>query len=167
MSTSLVDRLWYGQGRPLALLTPVAWLYRAVSESRRRKAWHARNELLPVPVVVVGNITAGGTGKTPVVEKFARGFVEELVEVLDQRRLLPERRSSAELMRIASMRLSTNLGCCGLHVVCGRPSGPGTSRPITIAWTLPPVVGSMITLPASSWLRAKGSCLISWVRTPI
>ncbi|ERS12373.1 tetraacyldisaccharide 4'-kinase [Marinobacter sp. EN3] len=65
MSTSLVDRLWYGQGRPLALLTPLAWLYRAVSESRRRKAWHARNELLPVPVVVVGNITAGGTGKSP------------------------------------------------------------------------------------------------------
>ncbi len=65
MSTSLVDRLWYGQGRPLALLTPLAWLYRAVSEARRRKAWHARNELLPVPVVVVGNITAGGTGKSP------------------------------------------------------------------------------------------------------
>ena len=38
MSTSLVDRLWYGRGRPLALLTPLAWLYRAVSV-QRRKAW--------------------------------------------------------------------------------------------------------------------------------
>lgn len=63
--TSLVDRLWYGKGRPLGILAPLSWLYRAVSESRRRKAWTARAEALPVPVVVVGNITAGGTGKSP------------------------------------------------------------------------------------------------------
>lgn len=63
--TSLVDRLWYGKGRPLVLLTPLSALYRAVAESRRRKATAAYTEKLPVPVVVVGNITAGGTGKSP------------------------------------------------------------------------------------------------------
>lgn len=63
--TSLVDRLWYGKGRPLFLLTPLCWLYRAVAESRRRKALEAHAQKLPVPVVVVGNITAGGTGKSP------------------------------------------------------------------------------------------------------
>ncbi|MFP3978217.1 MULTISPECIES: tetraacyldisaccharide 4'-kinase [Marinobacter] len=63
--TSLVDRLWYGKGRPLVLLSPFSWLYRAIAEARRRKAMTAYTEKLPVPVVVVGNITAGGTGKSP------------------------------------------------------------------------------------------------------
>lgn len=63
--TTLTDRLWYGRGRPLWPLYPLAWLYRMVAESRRRKAWQAKDEVLPAPVVVVGNITAGGTGKSP------------------------------------------------------------------------------------------------------
>lgn len=63
--TSLVDRLWYGKGRPLLWLAPLSWLYRAVTEQRRRRAWNERHQSLPVPVIVVGNITAGGTGKSP------------------------------------------------------------------------------------------------------
>ncbi len=63
--SSLIDRLWYGQGRPLAFLAPLSWLYQYVSGRRRCKAWEVRNEALPVPVVVIGNITAGGTGKSP------------------------------------------------------------------------------------------------------
>lgn len=63
--SSLIDRLWYGRGRPLAFLAPLSWLYQYVSERRRRQAWEVRNEALPVPVVVIGNITAGGTGKSP------------------------------------------------------------------------------------------------------
>lgn len=63
--SSLVDRLWYGTRRPLWLLYPLAWLYRMVSESRRRNAWKVKDAPLPVPVIVVGNLTAGGTGKSP------------------------------------------------------------------------------------------------------
>ncbi|MCK7547345.1 tetraacyldisaccharide 4'-kinase [Marinobacter koreensis] len=70
--SSLVDRLWYGEGRPLRWLAPLAWLYRAVAESRRRKAWDRRNASLPVPVVVVGNITVGGTGKSPLTARLVR-----------------------------------------------------------------------------------------------
>ncbi|KPP98912.1 tetraacyldisaccharide 4'-kinase [Marinobacter sp. HL-58] len=63
--TTLVDRLWYSGKRPLWPLYPLVWLYRTIAENRRRRAWQARDESIPVPVVVVGNITAGGTGKSP------------------------------------------------------------------------------------------------------
>ncbi|WP_273203950.1 tetraacyldisaccharide 4'-kinase [Marinobacter subterrani] len=73
--SSLVDRLWYGDRRPLWFLAPLSWLYRNIAEARRRAAWEAHDMALPVPVVVVGNITAGGTGKSPL----TAWLVDELV----------------------------------------------------------------------------------------
>ncbi|WP_166265902.1 tetraacyldisaccharide 4'-kinase [Marinobacter caseinilyticus] len=62
-----VDRLWYGTGRPLWMLWPLAWLYQAIAGRRRKRALKANESEppLPAPVIVVGNITAGGTGKSP------------------------------------------------------------------------------------------------------
>jgi len=61
--------VWYGQS-PLSLfLLPASWLYGFIAALRRslyRLGWLQPDDL-PVPVVVVGNITVGGTGKTPVV----------------------------------------------------------------------------------------------------
>lgn len=73
--SSLVERLWYRQSRPLGFLAPLAWLYGIIAGNRRRAAWQAREAALPVPVVVVGNITAGGTGKSPL----TAALVAELV----------------------------------------------------------------------------------------
>lgn len=61
---------WWTQVTPLTLLlAPVSWLYRMVVALRRAlyAAGVLRVERLPVPVIVVGNISAGGTGKTPLV----------------------------------------------------------------------------------------------------
>lgn len=65
----MIERIWSGKSALYLLLLPLAWLYGLVSGIIRlsyklglRKAWRA-----PVPVVVVGNLTAGGNGKTPVV----------------------------------------------------------------------------------------------------
>ncbi|SFM52153.1 tetraacyldisaccharide 4'-kinase [Marinobacter zhejiangensis] len=64
--TLSVDRLWYGAGRPLWFLWPLAWLFRRVARARRDRAVsQPPNPKLTLPVVVVGNITAGGTGKSP------------------------------------------------------------------------------------------------------
>ncbi|WP_339806235.1 tetraacyldisaccharide 4'-kinase [uncultured Marinobacter sp.] len=62
--TGAVDRLWYGRGRPLWPLWPAACLYRSITR-RRRDQLQQSQDSLPVPVIVVGNITAGGTGKSP------------------------------------------------------------------------------------------------------
>ena len=64
-----LERLWYEEeSRPgPALLAPLAWAYGAVSGVRRRaygSGW-LRPRTLTRPVVVVGNLTVGGTGKTP------------------------------------------------------------------------------------------------------
>jgi len=48
------------------LLSPLSWLYRSLLLMHRKQA--SRRRFDPgVPVVVVGNITVGGTGKTPMV----------------------------------------------------------------------------------------------------
>jgi len=52
-----------------ALLRPMAWLFAGLAAARR---WSYRSGLkrsrrLPVPVIVIGNLTVGGSGKTPLV----------------------------------------------------------------------------------------------------
>lgn len=64
-----VQRAWQTRGFVSALLLPVACVFAALAAFRRLlfrlKLLNATR--LPVPVVVVGNITVGGTGKTPLV----------------------------------------------------------------------------------------------------
>ncbi|HUI64481.1 MAG TPA: tetraacyldisaccharide 4'-kinase [Bacteroidota bacterium] len=52
------------------VLYPISWLY-GIAVATRNAAFEAgllRRERVPAPVVSVGNLTAGGTGKTPLVE---------------------------------------------------------------------------------------------------
>jgi len=62
-------RAWY-QGHPaLSLLRPLECLYRRVVQRKRARflAGESTGYRAPVPVLVVGNITVGGTGKTPLI----------------------------------------------------------------------------------------------------
>jgi len=63
-----LEARWYGETVPLAL-RPLAALYGLASGLRRaayRRGW-LRTHRPGVPVIVVGNLTVGGTGKTPLV----------------------------------------------------------------------------------------------------
>jgi tetraacyldisaccharide 4'-kinase len=69
---SLADRItaaWYAGHPALGLLRPLEWLYRAVVQRKRARFLAGEGAIYraPVPVVVVGNITVGGTGKTPMI----------------------------------------------------------------------------------------------------
>lgn len=65
----MIERIWSGKSWLRWPLLPLSLLYGLITGLIRltyrlglRRAWRA-----PVPVVVVGNLTAGGSGKTPVV----------------------------------------------------------------------------------------------------
>lgn len=66
---SWLNRIWYGRSSPLWWLVPLSLTYGAVAGLRRAAyAKHLlRSVRLPCPVLVVGNLTVGGTGKTPLV----------------------------------------------------------------------------------------------------
>ncbi|ORM74971.1 tetraacyldisaccharide 4'-kinase [Pantoea wallisii] len=79
----MIERIWSGRSPLWLLLWPLSLLYGAITWLIRlsfqrgwRNSWHA-----PRPVIVVGNLTAGGNGKTPV--------VIWLVQALQQRGLRP------------------------------------------------------------------------------
>lgn len=74
-----LQRRWYDPSASPAWWTlPLAALYGCATGARRRmyrRGW-LRRAGLPVPVVVVGNIVAGGAGKTPLVMALVEGLRE-------------------------------------------------------------------------------------------
>lgn len=59
---------WYSN-TPIWWLRPLSWLFNKISTSKRESFLSGKKQSYksPVPVIIVGNVTVGGTGKTPVV----------------------------------------------------------------------------------------------------
>ena len=79
MPESRFDPIWYGGVRPSWLLRVLGLVWRCVMALRN---WLYQQRVLragraPVPVLVIGNLTAGGTGKTPLTVYLAR-LLQEL-----------------------------------------------------------------------------------------
>ena len=78
-----LTKLWYRDTAGPSLLQPLSWLYatairvRAIAYARRWLTTHHVDK----PVVVVGNLTVGGTGKTPLVIWLARHLTERGLRV--------------------------------------------------------------------------------------
>ena len=71
-----LDQYWYSLNPVSVALWPVGWLFSSLVTLRRfayRRGW-LRSYRAKAPVIVVGNLNVGGTGKTPLVTR--------LVEVL-------------------------------------------------------------------------------------
>lgn len=74
MAQKLADRVnawlqqeWYGKSKPNPLLLPFEAVFKRAVAGRLKQYRNGSRSVtrLPVPVIVVGNITVGGTGKTP------------------------------------------------------------------------------------------------------
>lgn len=81
-----LQRVWYEGASWYQALLPLSGLYWLIVSARRAlyRIGLLRSHKVAVPVIIVGNITAGGTGKTPVViwltrELASRGFVPGIV----------------------------------------------------------------------------------------
>lgn len=70
-----IENLWYGKKQGLRwALIPFAVIYGVISWLRRHYLRNFRQQNFPVPVIVVGNITVGGVGKTPLVVAIAKAI---------------------------------------------------------------------------------------------
>src|SRR3970282_2408257 len=70
---------WYRLSPLHLLLFPLSLVFRALAASRRAlyRSGLLYSVRLPVPVVIVGNISVGGTGKTPLTLWLAQQLIEE------------------------------------------------------------------------------------------
>ena len=72
MSSSLfrkAPKFWERRGPTSLLLWPLSWVYGLVLKVRKliQDLDFSKQKPVPVPVIIVGNIRVGGTGKTPIV----------------------------------------------------------------------------------------------------
>lgn len=77
---TFIQNAWQKQASWLVLLRPLSWLYRAVflwqKASKSKQAYRAK-----VPVMIIGNITVGGSGKTPLIIALVRYLQQHQVKV--------------------------------------------------------------------------------------
>lgn len=69
MITKIIENSWYNKSGITPFLLPLSWLFCLIVQVRRSlyKFGIYKTKKIDVPVIVVGNITVGGTGKTPLV----------------------------------------------------------------------------------------------------
>ena len=76
-SSSFVVDSWYNKSIWLYLLYPFSLLFSYLTSRRRRKFLKDKNKSYEseIPIIVVGNLTIGGTGKTPLVKYIATELI--------------------------------------------------------------------------------------------
>lgn len=74
-----LESYWYRTGPAHLILLPVSWLLGALASLRRLlyRCGMLDSVRLPVPVVVIGNISVGGTGKTPLTLALAQVLTDK------------------------------------------------------------------------------------------
>ena len=76
-------KLWYEEPPAISALQPLSWLYGGAVSARRAayKRGLLQSHAISRPVIVVGNLTVGGTGKTPLTIWLANHLRQRGLEV--------------------------------------------------------------------------------------
>lgn len=78
---NMMNQLWYKQYRLSWLLLPISCVYGMIAWLRRIYLQKLRQQHFSVPIIVVGNLTVGGVGKTPLVIALAKAFQDKGLKV--------------------------------------------------------------------------------------
>lgn len=78
-----VTRAWQRQALWLWLLLPISWLYGLITMLRRQayKIGLLSSYRAPIPIMVIGNISVGGSGKTPLIIALVNYLQDQGVKV--------------------------------------------------------------------------------------
>ena len=135
------------RGKKAALLRECSWPFQGVPHHRKGRRWLyeariIRDHPLGVQVITVGNLTVGGTGKTPVVEKLhASSPIRAARLPFSPAAIAPNHRHSRIVGKINSyfrMRCSPRVvsdgkACCSTPKM--RAMNPTCSPPISRTWS--------------------------------
>ncbi|UOO82618.1 tetraacyldisaccharide 4'-kinase [Uruburuella testudinis] len=127
----IIERHWQ-QPQPLftALLRPLSRLFQTVYRVRRYlyQTGRLKREKLPVPVAVVGNIHAGGTGKTPITAALAAALQARGIKVGIISRGYGRRNSGVHVLTRASTAADAGDEPLMLYRQTGAPTAVGSRR---------------------------------------
>lgn len=77
MLRNAIEYLWYKNRFLASFFLPLSGLFCFLAKRRKQKLIAQLREQFPCPVIVVGNITVGGTGKTPLVMTLVKRLQEQ------------------------------------------------------------------------------------------
>jgi tetraacyldisaccharide 4'-kinase len=75
-----MNNIWYDRTLVVKLLSPLSWVFQVVA-SVRRTLHQKQAKPFDVPVVVIGNISLGGTGKTPLLILLGKALLKQKYKV--------------------------------------------------------------------------------------
>ncbi|MFC4893016.1 tetraacyldisaccharide 4'-kinase [Pseudofrancisella aestuarii] len=74
----MIEKHWYSRKKTIlsAILEPASYIFSKIA-SHRKKNLQEKQYKSKIPIIIVGNISVGGTGKTPVVRALSEYFLAE------------------------------------------------------------------------------------------
>ncbi|MFK0570924.1 tetraacyldisaccharide 4'-kinase [Endozoicomonas sp.] len=141
-SQSVTDSWYNSSGGWTLILKPLSSLFTFLAERRKQRYLRLSRWSPPVPVIVVGNISVGGTGKTP--------LVAALVQELQERGYRPG---------IVSRGFGAESGDYPMLVTSGSDPAEAGDEPVMLARQLDvPLVVDVDRVKAAQYLCSQTDC---------
>ena len=77
----IIEKIWHSKPIASILLWPFALIFWSLSTVRKNLLQASAKAEVTVPVIVIGNISVGGTGKTPILLELARYVISQGLKV--------------------------------------------------------------------------------------